>query len=40
LPKKDHPTLGDVQQHVYLRATIQAVYLNNPLVEERLWPML
>jgi hypothetical protein len=37
LPKKDHPTLGDVQQHVYLRATIQAVYLNNPLVEERLW---
>jgi hypothetical protein len=37
LPKKDHPTLGDVQQHVYLRATIKAVYLNSPLVEERLW---
>ena len=40
MPKFNHDTLGNVQQHVYLQATVKKRYLASPEVPEAEWDTL
>lgn len=37
MPKKDHPTFGDIQRHTFLTGTILAVYIEDEVTPEAQW---